>query len=81
MTTTSQPCSRVSVREIISTPNWTGLTLAQLVDAGRIDPTDAPTITQWVKATLGDPRTLDELHNQRALAQEVISTLTPQPHA
>ena len=61
------------IAAVMETPNWTGLTLAQLIYAGRIDRTDTPTILKWTAAALGEIRTVDDLLSHRALARAIAT--------
>jgi hypothetical protein len=54
--------------------NWTGHTLADLIDAGRIDAADRGTIRQFVRAALGNAATLADVRNQETIT-EYIATL------
>jgi len=54
--------------------NWTGRTLADLIDAGRIDAADRETIRQFVRAALGNAATVGEIRNQETIT-EYIATL------
>ena len=55
--------------------NWTGLTLRELVDAGRIQADDKKVIGDFTKAALGEPRDMDEWNERREIASLVILAL------
>ena len=61
------------IAAVMNCRNWTGLTLAQLIDAGRIDRTDTPTVLKWTAAALGEIRTVDDLLFHRALARAIAT--------
>lgn len=42
--------------------NWTGLSLAELIEVGRVDTNDRATIRKFVVATIGEPQDIEELH-------------------
>ena len=60
---------------VINHKNWTGLTLRELVDAGRIQANDKNIIREFTRAALGEPKDMDEWHAQREITALVILTL------
>ena len=60
---------------VINHKNWTGLTLRELVDAGRIQVNDKNIIREFTRAALGEPLDMDEWHDQREITALVILTL------
>ncbi len=62
---------KYSLSELLNIKNWTGLTLEQLIYAGRISPTDFPTILQFLTAEMGDVKTVKELQYRKVLAQAI----------
>ena len=60
---------------VLNHKNWTGLTLRELVDAGRIQADDQKVIREFTKAALGEPRDMDEWHEQKEIAALVILAL------
>ena len=55
--------------------NWTGLSLAELVAAGRISPSDHKVIWSFTTAALGDPANMDEWREMRKLDKLVSEKL------
>lgn len=64
-----------SVSLVLNHKNWTGLSLRELVDAGRIQADDLKVIHEFVKAALGEPRDMDEWHKQREATPLVVLAL------
>lgn len=64
-----------SVSLVLNHKNWTGLTLRELVDAGRIQANDKRVIGDFTKAALGEPRDMDEWHEQKEITALVILAL------
>lgn len=60
------------IETVLATRNWTGLTLAQLLDAGRVYP-DKRTMREWTAQALGAPSTLEELKTQHAIADAIAT--------
>lgn len=56
--------------------NWTGLTLAELIEAGRVIPTDAATIAAYVKQANGPAADLDALRDQDEAVQQIAAAST-----
>ena len=52
--------------------NWTGLSLRELIDLGRIYQKDRPTITAFVREVHGEPTSVDQLTMQRAIANAIM---------
>lgn len=52
---------------VLNHKNWTGLTLRELVDAGRIQADDKKVIGDFTKTALGEPVGMDEWHEQREI--------------
>jgi hypothetical protein len=52
--------------------NWTGLTLRELIDLGRIYHKDRPTITAFVREVHGEPNSIDQLTKQRAIVNAIM---------
>lgn len=57
---------------VLNHKNWTGLTLLELMEAGRVS-RDSKELTSFIKSALGEPRNLNELNNQIKIAQEIQS--------
>lgn len=57
---------------VLAQKNWTGLSLRELIDAGRISKTDKKTVREFVRAALGDPPTVDEIRVQSAICAFII---------
>ena len=64
-----------AVSLVLNHKNWTGLTLRELVDAGRIQADDQRVIRDFTKAALGEPKDMDEWHEQREIHALVIFAL------
>ena len=64
-----------SVRLVLNHKNWTGLTLRELVDAGRIQADNQRVIGDFTKAALGEPKDMNEWHDQREIHALVILSL------
>lgn len=60
---------------VLNHKNWTGLTLRELVDAGRIQADDKKVIGEFTKAALGEPLNMDEWNERREIASLVILAL------
>lgn len=60
---------------VLNHRNWTGLTLRELVDAGRIQANDQKVIREFTKAALGEPRDMGEWHDQKETSALVILAL------
>ena len=60
---------------VLNHKNWTGLSLRELVDAGRIQADDQKVIREFTKAALGEPRDMDEWHEQKEITALVILAL------
>ena len=64
-----------SVSLVLNHKNWTGLTLRELVDAGRIQADDLKVIREFTKVALGEPRDMDEWHEQKETSALVVLAL------
>lgn len=64
-----------AVSLVLNYKNWTGLTLRELVDAGRIQADDKKVIGDFAKAALGEPVDMDEWHERREITALVILAL------
>lgn len=63
------------VELILNHKNWTGLSLAELVDAGRISPSEQKVIWSFTTAALGDPANMDEWREMRKIDKLVSEKL------
>lgn len=63
------------VELILNHRNWTGLSLAELVDAGRIAPNEQKVIWSFTTAALGDPANMDEWQEMRKIDKLVSEKL------
>jgi hypothetical protein len=70
------PTPTEAAAAVLNFKNWTGYTLAQLIDAGRIARTDKNAIAEFTRAALGNAATLEALKFQRTVT-ETITTPTP----
>ena len=64
-----------SVSLVLNHENWTGLTLRELVDAGRIQEDELKAIRDFTKAALGEPINMDEWNEQREISMLVVFAL------
>jgi hypothetical protein len=60
---------------VLNHRNWTGLSLAELVDAGRISPSEHKVIWSFTAATLGDPADMAEWQEMRKVDKLVTERL------
>jgi hypothetical protein len=60
---------------VLNHKNWTGLSLAELVDAGRISPSEHKVIWSFTTATLGDPADMAEWQEMRKVDKLVTEKL------
>jgi len=56
-------------------PNWTGLTLAELIQAGRISPTDTHTIRKFVQEANEQPTTIEQAMEQVQAVEQIAATV------
>jgi hypothetical protein len=68
-----------SVNLVLNHKNWTGLSLRELVDAGRIQADDLSVIRDFTKAALGEPKGMDEWHERREIPAMVVLALQGLP--
>jgi hypothetical protein len=61
-----------SVDLVLNHKNWTGLSLRELIDLGRVYQKDRPTITAFVREVLGEPASVDQLTKQRAIVNAIM---------
>jgi hypothetical protein len=73
MNTTNQENIDSLVEKTLNHSNWTGLTLRQLVEAGRVG-TEPIELLQWVKSVNGSAKDLKQLKEYKTTAS-VISVL------
>lgn len=57
--------------------NWTGHTLAQLINAGRVLRSDKKTIRDFVRAALGDAPTIEGVRAQILIAEYITNHSQP----
>jgi hypothetical protein len=62
-------------QSVLNHKNWTGLSLAELVDAGRISPSEHKVIWSFTTATLGDPADMTEWQEMRKVSKLVTEKL------
>jgi hypothetical protein len=60
---------------VLNHKNWTGISLRELVDAGRIQSDDLNVIRDFTKAALGEPKDMDEWRKQREITAMVVLAL------
>ena len=63
------------IESVLNHKNWTGLSLAELVDAGRISPSEPKVIWSFTTAALGDPANMDEWREMRKIDKLVSEKL------
>jgi len=61
----------MNIETVLNHKNWTGLTLTELVEAGRVIPSDTKTIWEFVKAALGEPKDIEEFKAFKGIQSEV----------
>ncbi len=64
-----------SVSLVLNHKNWTGLSLRELVNAGRIQADSLNVIRDFTKAALGEPKDMDEWHERREILAMVVLAL------
>jgi hypothetical protein len=64
-----------TVNLVLNHKNWTGLTLRELADAGRIQADDLKAIRDFTKAALGEPINMDEWNEQMEISMLVAFAL------
>jgi hypothetical protein len=57
---------------VLNHKNWTGLTLRELIDLGRICQKDRPTITAFVREVHGEPTSINQLTDQRGVVNAIM---------
>jgi len=60
---------------VLNHKNWTGLSLAELVDVGRISPSEHKVIWSFTTATFGDPADMAEWQEMRKVDKLVTEKL------
>jgi hypothetical protein len=61
-----------SVSLVLNHKNWTGLSLRELIDLGRVYQKDRPTITAFVREVHGEPTSIDQLTEQRGVVNAIM---------
>jgi len=56
---------------VLNQKNWTGLNLRELVEAGRVIPSDSKIIWEFVKSALGEPKDMNEFKAFKIIQDEV----------
>lgn len=64
-------CCADPIGTVLKHKNWTGLTLKELVEAGRVIPSDTKTIWDFVKAALGEPKDMEEYKAFKVIQSDV----------
>jgi hypothetical protein len=62
---------KTETQTVLNHKNWTGMTLTELVEAGRVIPSDTKTVWEFVKAALGEPKDMEEFKVLKSIASEV----------
>ena len=57
---------------VLNHKNWTGLTLLELIELGRVYQKDRPTITAFVREVHGEPTSINQLTKQRAIVNAIM---------
>ncbi len=75
MNTTTEENIDSLVEKTLNHSNWTGLTLRQLVEAGRVvaEPSE---LVQWVKAANGSAKDLEQLKEYKTTASVIAVLLS-----
>lgn len=58
---------------VLAHKNWTGHTLAKLIDAGRVLRSDKKTLREFVRAALGDAATIEGVRAQILIAEHIAN--------
>jgi hypothetical protein len=61
-----------SVSLVLNHKNWTGLSLRELIDLGRVYHKDRPTITAFVREVHGEPTSISQLTEQRGIVNAIM---------
>jgi hypothetical protein len=61
-----------SVSLVLNHKNWTGLSLRELIDLGRVYQKDRPTITAFVREVHGERNSIDQLTKQREIVNAIM---------
>jgi hypothetical protein len=61
-----------SVSLVLNHKNWTGLSLRELIDLGRVYHKDRPTITAFVREVHGEPTSINQLTEQRGIVNAIM---------
>ena len=61
-----------SVSLVLNHKNWTGVTLRDLIDLGRVYQKDRATITAFVREVHGEPTSIDQLTKQRGIVNAIM---------
>ena len=56
---------------VLSHSNWTGYSLLSLIELGRIHKEDLKSISSFIKASLGDPKSIDEFRLHGIIARYI----------
>ena len=56
---------------VLNHKNWTGMTLLELIHAGRIHPSSSEIILRFVRESLGDAKNMAELIEQKQIAETI----------
>lgn len=62
---------KTEIAAVLNHKNWTGMTIIELVEAGRVIPSDSKTIWEFVKSALGEPKDMEEFKILKSIASEV----------
>ena len=62
---------KTETKMVLNHKNWTNMTLQDLVEAGRVIPSDSKTIWEFVKAALGEPKDMEEFKAFKGIQSDV----------
>lgn len=61
----------MKIETVLNHKNWTGMTLLELIQSGRIHPSSSEIIMAFVRESLGDAKNMNELMEQKQIAQTI----------
>jgi hypothetical protein len=67
--------TKEQIDAVLNHTNWTGMSLHELIAAGRIIPTDKKTIWKFVTAALGEPEDMTQWEEMRRVNALVMDAL------
>ena len=61
----------MKIETVLNHKNWTGLSLMELIHAGRINPSSTEIIMAFVRESLGNAKNMAELMEQKQIAKTI----------